>query len=152
VTAIAQQDYIAALEFGTRSRELAEQAGDRLRYASTLGNLGRLARLSGDTAQARAQYMASLAQYRGLDLVEGVLDMLEALAGIEVEQGRPESGLLLTVVQRERDRLGARCSSRTRSSTATRPSPPRTRHSARPRLGSSSRHTTSCSMPSWTSC
>lgn len=148
ITALAQQDYVAALEYGTRSGELAEQAGDRQRYASalnniglalrclgrlpeaestsvqalenwravgdqrgeaaTLSNLGRLARMSGDTAQARAKYTASLAQYRGLDLVEGMLDMLEALAGIEVEQGRAESGLLLlTVAQRERDRLGA---------------------------------------------
>jgi tetratricopeptide (TPR) repeat protein len=148
VTAIAQQDYAAALHYGTRSRELAAEAGDRLRLASalnniglalrcqgrvdeasttfaaalenwravddrrgeaaTISNLGRIARLSGDAERARRQYTESLALYRGLDLAEGMLDLLEALAGIEVEQGQPEAGLrLLTVAQRERDRLGA---------------------------------------------
>ena len=148
VTTIAQQDYIAALDYGTRSRDLAAQAKDTQRYSSalnniglalrcldrlpeaeatfaealenwrvagdqrgeaaTLSNLGRIARLSGDATEARAKYAASLALYRDLDLVEGILDMLEALASIEVEQDRAEAALrLFAVAQRERDRLGA---------------------------------------------
>ncbi len=148
VTAIALQDFDAALRYGRESCRLAEEAGDRLRYgsalnniglalrclgrieeagetfvaamencraigdrrgeAATLSNLGRIARLSGNQKQARSQYTQSLALYRDLDLAEGMLDMLEALASLEVEQGHATEGLrLLTVCERERIRLGA---------------------------------------------
>jgi predicted ATPase/DNA-binding SARP family transcriptional activator/Tfp pilus assembly protein PilF len=148
VTAIALQDFDAALRYGRESCRLAEEAGDRLRYgsalnniglalrclgrieeagetfgaamencqaigdrrgeAATLSNLGRIARLSGNQKQARCQYTQSLALYRDLDLAEGMLDMLEALASLEAEQGHATEALrLLTVCERERVRLGA---------------------------------------------
>ncbi|HET9168097.1 MAG TPA: BTAD domain-containing putative transcriptional regulator [Actinospica sp.] len=148
VTAIAQQDFQAALGFGEESRRLAESGGDRLRHASalnniglalrclgrldeaaaafadalghwrgvgdrrgeaaTLGNLGRLAWLRADAAESRRLYLESLAVYRDLDLAEGTLDVLEALAAVELHENRPARSLrLLTVTERERVRLGA---------------------------------------------
>ena len=148
VTAIALQDFEAAIRYGRESCRLAEEAGDRLRYGSslnniglalrclgrieeagetfaaslencreigdrrgegaTLSNLGRIARLSGDPVAARRQYAQSLAIYRDLDLAEGMLDMLEALASLEIEERRAAQGLrLLVVCDRERIRLGA---------------------------------------------
>jgi predicted ATPase/DNA-binding SARP family transcriptional activator len=82
--------------------------GDRRGEAATLGNLGMVRRRTGDLAAARALHLDSLARYRELDLVEGVLDNLEALAGLAVTAGQAEAGLrLLTVAERERARLNA---------------------------------------------
>jgi len=88
--------------------ENCREIGDRRGEGATLSNLGRIARLSGDPVAARRQYTESLAIYRDLDLAEGMLDMLEALASLEVEDGRAAQGLrLLVVCDRERIRLGA---------------------------------------------
>ncbi|HEX4705506.1 MAG TPA: BTAD domain-containing putative transcriptional regulator [Pseudonocardiaceae bacterium] len=148
VTAIAQQDYEAALRYAKDSRDLANDIGDQRRYASALnniglihriegrraeavppltealqiwheindgrgeaaatGNLGILARQSGDPTESRRLGLRSLALYVEVDILEGVLDALDALASLDIAAGRPAAGLrLLTVVDRERDRLGA---------------------------------------------
>ncbi len=148
VTTIAEQDFAAALRYGERTRDLAEQSGDRLRYASalnniglalrclgrlaeaertftsaldgwqavndrrgeaaTIGNLGVLARRSGDRARSRGLIMESLRRYHELDLAEGMLDAFDALACLAVDDGDPITALRLLIVSgRERERLGA---------------------------------------------
>ncbi|HYS38357.1 MAG TPA: hypothetical protein VEO01_22300 [Pseudonocardiaceae bacterium] len=52
--------------------------------------------------------MRSLALYQAVDIPEGVMDVLDALACLDIVTGRPEAGLrLLTVSERERAKLGA---------------------------------------------
>ncbi|PZS34318.1 MAG: hypothetical protein DLM58_05925 [Pseudonocardiales bacterium] len=83
-------------------------AGDVRGEAAAVGNLGVVAGRRGDLAEARRLGLECLFRYRELELDEGQLDAIEALAGIEVAEGRPESALrLLTVTARERRRLGA---------------------------------------------
>jgi len=82
--------------------------GDPRGEAAALGNLGVMARRTGDPVQARRLALASLALYRGLELVEGQIDQLDAVAAVEVLEGRPAPALrLLTVAARERERLGS---------------------------------------------
>jgi tetratricopeptide (TPR) repeat protein len=83
-------------------------AGDVRGEAAAVGNLGVVAGRRGDWNAARRLGLESLFRYRELELDEGQLDALEALAGVEVAEGRPDSALrLLTVTDRERRRLGA---------------------------------------------
>ncbi|MDT4956706.1 MAG: hypothetical protein QOD31_505 [Pseudonocardiales bacterium] len=83
-------------------------AGDVRGEAAAVGNLGVVAGRRGDLKEARRLVLESLFRYRELELDEGQLDAIEALAGLEVAEGRPDSALrLLTVTDRERRRLGA---------------------------------------------
>ena len=83
-------------------------AGDVRGEAAAVGNLGVVAARRGEWDEARRLSLESLFRYRELELDEGQLDALEALAGIEVAADRPDSALrLLTVTARERRRLGA---------------------------------------------
>ena len=83
-------------------------AGDVRGEAAAVGNLGVIARRRGDLAEARRFGLECLFRYRDLELDEGQLDAIEALAGLEVAEGRPDSALrLLSVTERERRRLGA---------------------------------------------
>ena len=148
VTALSQRDYDGALHFGEQSRRLAAEAGDQLRVASALNNIGLAHRCLRNLDEATASFteamtnwqavgdlrgeagtinnlattlrqqgrftesrqlcLRSLRQYQELDLTEGVLDVLSALACLDVAEGQPETGLrLLAVTRRERDRLGA---------------------------------------------
>jgi len=76
--------------------------------AAALGNLAIIARQSGDPEQARELSMASLSNYVAVDIVEGILDSVDALACLDIAAGDAENGLrLLTVCDREREKLGA---------------------------------------------
>ena len=81
---------------------------DRRGEAATIGNLGVLARRCGDRERSRRLIMDSLRAYQDLDLIEGMLDDLDALACLAVADNDPVTALrLLTVSGRERERLGA---------------------------------------------
>jgi hypothetical protein len=76
--------------------------------AATIGNLGVLALRSGKPARSRRLIMDSLRTYHQLDLAEGMLDALDALACLAIADNDPVTALrLLTVSGRERERLGA---------------------------------------------
>jgi predicted ATPase/DNA-binding SARP family transcriptional activator len=81
--------------------------GDARGEAAVTGNLALLASRAGELDHARRLALASLTQYRDLELTEGLLDMLDCLAGIEVAANPALALRLLTVAARERDRLGA---------------------------------------------
>jgi predicted ATPase/DNA-binding SARP family transcriptional activator len=81
---------------------------DKRGEAAALGNLGIIARQTGDPARSRRLCLAGLANYVEADIPEGVLDVLDALACLDIAEGRPAVGLrMLTVSERERERLGA---------------------------------------------
>jgi len=83
-------------------------AGDVRGEAAAVGNLGVIARRRGERGEARRLGLECLSSYRELELDEGQLDAIEALAGLDVAEGRPDSALrLLSVTDRERRRLGA---------------------------------------------
>jgi predicted ATPase/DNA-binding SARP family transcriptional activator len=81
---------------------------DKRGAAAALGNLGIIARQTGDPERSRRLCLASLADYIEADIQEGVLDVVDALACLDIADGRPDVGLrMLTVSQRERERLGS---------------------------------------------
>jgi hypothetical protein len=85
-------------------REIEDQRGE----AAALGNLAITARQSGDLVKSRQFSMESLGLYLAVDIPEGVMDVLDALACLDVLDGAAEAGLrLLTVSERERAKLGA---------------------------------------------
>ncbi|HEY4022310.1 MAG TPA: BTAD domain-containing putative transcriptional regulator [Pseudonocardiaceae bacterium] len=97
----AEQTFNAALE-GWRAVK------DRRGEAATIGNLGVLALRSGNRARSHKLIMDSLRGYHQIDLAEGMLDALDALACLAVADNDPVTALrLLTVSGRERERLGA---------------------------------------------
>jgi predicted ATPase/DNA-binding SARP family transcriptional activator len=70
--------------------------------------LGILAQQRGDLAESREWFLRGLRHYHEIGMVEGLLDCLDGIAGVDVLDGRPEQALrLLTVAGRHRDRLGA---------------------------------------------
>ncbi len=85
-------------------REIKDQRGE----GAATGNLAIIARQAGDFARSRQLSMASLALYLAVDIPDGVLDSLDALACLDIAAGEAERGLrLLTVSERERTGLGA---------------------------------------------
>jgi tetratricopeptide (TPR) repeat protein len=85
-----------------------EELADGRGAAAALGNLGIIARQSGDPVRARELCLASLSSYVRVDIVEGILDSLDALACLDIAAGDAEHGLrLFTVADREREKLGA---------------------------------------------
>jgi predicted ATPase/DNA-binding SARP family transcriptional activator len=85
-------------------RAIADRRGE----AAALTNLGIVARRRGDLAMSRRLSMESLSLYRQLEIKEGQLDMVEAMACLEVAEGRHREALrLLLVAERERAALGA---------------------------------------------
>jgi hypothetical protein len=105
---------------------------DRRGEAATLSNLAMVARLRGDARTARRMYRTSLAVYRDLDLVEGVLDAVEGLAGIAAGDREHERALRLFVVtEQERARLGAPVFIEDELADHAQPAPRRTPRSAR---------------------
>jgi predicted ATPase/DNA-binding SARP family transcriptional activator len=60
VTTIAEQDLAAALRYGERTRDLAETAGDRLRYTSALNNIGLVLRCLGRLDESEQTFNAAL--------------------------------------------------------------------------------------------
>ena len=74
--------------------------------AAALGNLGVVARRRGDVETAQRMALESLRRY--LELEEGQLDAIEALACVYVQGSSPTAALrLLLLTERERRRLGA---------------------------------------------
>ena len=86
-----------------RFRAIADQRGE----AAALGNLAVLANRTGEPDRARSLALDSLRLYRDLELTEGLLDMFDCLAAIEVRTDPALALRLLTVAARERERLGA---------------------------------------------
>ena len=83
------------------------EQGNRHGQGSALNNLGLGALRSGDTTRARQLALESLASYHEIRLAEGEMDAVVTIAAVEVAEGRPDGALLLlTVVGRERRRLG----------------------------------------------
>jgi tetratricopeptide (TPR) repeat protein len=82
--------------------------GDVRGEAGSLGNLATIARRRGEHSESRQLCLESLRRYVDLDLTEGVLDMLAALACLDVARGEHTSGLrLLELCRREQVQLGA---------------------------------------------
>jgi predicted ATPase len=82
--------------------------GDRRGEAAALTNLGIVARRRGDPVASLRWCLASLARYHELDLAEGKLDMVEAVACLWATAARPASALrMLLFAGAERRRLGA---------------------------------------------
>lgn len=76
--------------------------------AAALGNLGIIARQSGDPVRSRELILASLSHYVEVDIPDGMLDSLDALACLDIAAGDAAHGLrLFTVSDREREKLGA---------------------------------------------
>ena len=67
VTTIAEQDFAAALRYGERTRELAEAAGDRLRYASALNNIGLALRCLGRLEESERTFNQALYGWQTVD-------------------------------------------------------------------------------------
>jgi tetratricopeptide (TPR) repeat protein len=67
VTTIAEQDFGAALRYGERTRELAQAAGDRLRYASALNNIGLALRCLGRLDEAAQTFDEALHGWQTVD-------------------------------------------------------------------------------------
>ncbi len=87
-----------------RFRAAADVRGE----AAAVGILGIVARRRGDLAEASRLGLECLSRYRELELDEGQLDAMEALACLELAGGRAGAALrLLLVADRERRRLGA---------------------------------------------
>nr|WP_255415720.1 BTAD domain-containing putative transcriptional regulator [Promicromonospora sp. AC04] len=98
----AKAAFSSALE---RSGMLGHTTGE----AFALSNLAGMARTDGDLAGSRALYVRSLRLYRGAKLETGQLDALDGLAGLALAEGRADEALrLLTITDRERERLDAR--------------------------------------------
>jgi hypothetical protein len=90
----------ALVHFG----EIADRRGE----AAALGNLSVVARRRGKLLEARELALRTLRAYHELDLAEGVLDAVEALAHLDVLTDRPERALrALDLAAAERVRLGA---------------------------------------------
>lgn len=91
------------------ARERSEALGYTTGEAFALSNLAGMARTEGDLAGSRALYLRSLRLYRGAELETGQLDALDGLAGLVLAEGRADEALrLLTITDRERERLDAR--------------------------------------------
>ncbi len=87
--------------------ELWQRIDDRRALAGTLGNLGLVYQRTGDLGRARERLRDALQLYREIDLTEGIIDIVELVAGLEVAAGRHWSALrILTVADTQRIRLG----------------------------------------------
>lgn len=83
-------------------------ARDRRGEAAALGNLAIVARRRGQLADSRALCLRSLRLYHDLELREGEADVAEAIACLEVTEGRPERAVrLLAAADVARRELGA---------------------------------------------
>ncbi|MFC9690494.1 BTAD domain-containing putative transcriptional regulator [Kribbella sp. NPDC056951] len=87
--------------------ELWQRIDDRRALAGTLGNLGLVYQRTGDLDRSRERLRDALHLYREIDLTEGIIDIVELVAGLEVAAGRHWSALrMLTVAGTQRIRLG----------------------------------------------
>jgi tetratricopeptide (TPR) repeat protein len=90
------------------ARERFAALNDRRGVAATLYNLAIVARRRGVFAESRRLCLAALSLYHDLELREGEADVAEAVAYLEVAEGRPERALrLLEAAAMTRQELGA---------------------------------------------
>ena len=85
-------------------REIGERRGE----AAALANLSIVDRRRGDLPASRIRMTESLRLYTELEIAEGQVDAIEALAQLEILEHRPAAGLArLALAERERTSLGA---------------------------------------------
>jgi predicted ATPase len=89
VTTIAEQDFAAALRYGERTRDLAEAAGDRLRHASALNNIGLALRCLGRLDEAEQTFNAALEGWRAVDEWRGEAATIGNLGVLARRSGDP---------------------------------------------------------------
>jgi hypothetical protein len=98
----------AATALFSEARQRLHAIGERAAEAHSVSNLAMMARSAGDLPAARRLHLESLAMYHALELGVGMLDALDGLAGIELDEGRPELAIeYLTITDREWERFGA---------------------------------------------
>ena len=105
VTALARRDYPAAHRYGEESRDLAKQAGDRLRLASALNNIGLAYRCQGRLDEATKTFEDALVHWRAVGDLRGEAGSLGNLATIARLRGKPAESrrLCLEALRRYRD-------------------------------------------------
>ncbi|HEX4222733.1 MAG TPA: BTAD domain-containing putative transcriptional regulator [Pseudonocardiaceae bacterium] len=89
VTTIAEQDFQAALRYGERTRDLADAAGDRLRHASALNNIGLALRCLGRLDEAEQTFTAALDGWRAVEDRRGVAATMGNLGVLALRSGNP---------------------------------------------------------------
>jgi predicted ATPase len=101
-------DYASARVYYEESLRLDREAGDAFGLGSGALNLGSLAHDEGRADEAARHLLSALQQFRTLEVDEGVLTCLEALAGLAAErQVGPRAAVLLAACEQQRERLGA---------------------------------------------
>ena len=87
--------------------DVLRELGDRIAEATAINNIGRTMLLRGRVDDAAVACAEALAIHRELGWTDGMLDAMDALAGVEVRRGRPGPALrLLAATERERRRTG----------------------------------------------
>jgi predicted ATPase/DNA-binding SARP family transcriptional activator len=90
-----------------RVRDLWMAIDDRRGLAGTIACLATLTHRTGRLTECRAYCLDALRRYRDLEITDGLADIVEIIAAIEVDEGRPAEGLrLLSVAARTRLEIG----------------------------------------------
>jgi predicted ATPase len=102
-----QDDLEAAEVLYGLALETFQSLNDRWGIGSCLADRGTIARRRGDLGSAADLYRDALANFVELDHLRGVARLLEALAGLAADEGRPERGIRLAAAASVlRERLG----------------------------------------------
>jgi tetratricopeptide (TPR) repeat protein len=97
-----------AEELFSRSRDIWVATDDRRALAGTLNNLALLAQQNHLPDKSRELALQALRLYRDLDLTEGLIDILELVALLELDDGHPAAALrIFTIAATQRVRIGA---------------------------------------------
>jgi tetratricopeptide (TPR) repeat protein len=85
----------AAEARSTRALALGQELNEEPLIAPALASLGRLARRRGHRDEARALYRDSLRRFRALEYQTEIAAVLEEIAGVAADDGRPEAAARL---------------------------------------------------------
>lgn len=92
----------------SRSHDIWVATDDRRALAGSLNNLALVAQQNQLPDKSRELAMQALRLYRDLDLTEGLLDILELVAQLELDAGHPAIALrMLTIAATQRLQIGA---------------------------------------------